>query len=180
MFVYLLAVWICHNWLNGSLVDGPVGYSQVLSFMNTASVNVLIAVCGGGHLRPPTSSLIPKKDSQSSEGKLFYSVLVYYSERIQTKIIDGKRFLMKSQVQDRSVALSQWQTALSSPRCAVGQKTWISANQGSSPQPWCPGASLGLGHVDTVMTHVGVLSFQLLQRLSRYPVARGPGRKLPC
>lgn len=67
------------------------------------------------------------------------------------------------------------QTAPISPSNNVWQHTWNIANQGSSPEPWCPGFLLGVGHVGTADScYVPDLSLQPFQRSSWYYVAQSP------
>lgn len=73
---------------------------------------------------------------------------VYYSERIQIKIIQGKdaqgrvQESSKSGVSSCLLPLEPW-TSWTPPDSDVWQCTQNIANQGMSPKPWCPEFLLG-------------------------------------
>ena len=81
--------------------------------------------------------------------------MIYYNERLQIKVNEGKRCMGQNSGEFQMWATSchflveSW-TVLTSPGNNVWRYAWSTARQGSSPEPYCPQILLGLGHVDMV------------------------------
>lgn len=115
-------------------------------------------------LRPPSSSMrglhtVPASLLLEGPTELRrvcrLMVIVYYSRRVQIKISKGKRHSPGETRRKLLVFLSHWSCmdCASSPSNDVYWRVQSIANQGQSPEPWCPALLLGVNH--TGMGHPG-------------------------